>query len=108
VDGDCVVTSTGSGIRARASTMYSAWFSEDTRITFEPSSASLAHEASGVRPACAFSAAWPSQREPSDESLEFRSWSTWVSSSDRLFQYWVWGSDAAGPGPSLIMSYSSG
>jgi hypothetical protein len=86
LDGDCVLTSTGSGILARASTMYSPWFSVEIFMTREPVSASPAHAASGVRPDCALSAALPSQRAPRLPSVVLRSSSTALSSSERLCQ----------------------
>jgi hypothetical protein len=64
----------------------------------------VAHSASGVRPVWARSAASPSQLAPIVFSWLLSASSTWVSSSVRLRQYCVCGSDAADPGPLLIMS----
>jgi hypothetical protein len=86
VDGSGVVTLTGSGILARASEMYSPWFSDEIFMTVDPVSASPAQAASGVRPEFALSAALPSQRAPSAVSLLLRASSTSESSSERPCQ----------------------
>jgi hypothetical protein len=102
-DGAGVVTGTGGGMLERASETNCPWSSDEILITVAPVWASLAHSASGVRPAVALSAALPSQREPSWESLALRSSSSSVSSFARSCQYVVCGSDAAAPGPALII-----